>query len=55
MAKKKIEKPDVETVQKEIRKLALEIYQKRMADKTPGDNLADWLEAEKQVLKKHGF
>lgn len=33
----------------EIRAIAEEIYQKRLATGTPGDDLSDWLEAEKSV------
>ena len=41
------------SVREEIRRLAEEIYKKR-ADR-PGDQLADWLEAEKQIKKKYGI
>jgi uncharacterized protein YhaN len=40
-------------IQEEIRKLAEDIYKKR--GNKPGDSLADWVEAEKQIKRKYGI
>lgn len=62
MAKKKkeskeAEKPTitVEQLNEEIRKKANEIYLKRIKEKKQGDELSDWLEAEKIVKAKYGI
>jgi hypothetical protein len=39
--------------QEEIRKLAGENYKTRMASKKAGDAFSDWLQAEKEINKKH--
>jgi len=45
-------KPSLETLQEEIRKTAAEVYQGRMAAHRSGDELSDWLQAEKEVKKR---
>ncbi len=39
----------------EIRKKANEIYLKRVKENKPGDELSDWLEAEKIIKEKYGL
>lgn len=62
MAKKKKESKEdekptitVEQLNEEIRKKANEIYLKRIKEKKQGDELSDWLEAEKIVKAKYGI
>jgi hypothetical protein len=45
----------IEAFQEEIRKLAGEYYRQRTAAKKPGDAFSDWLQAEKEVKKRHGL
>lgn len=52
-AKKPPQKLSLEAFQEEIRLLAEENYKKRAASNNPGDALSDWLQAEKEVKKKH--
>jgi hypothetical protein len=40
-------------LQEEIRKLAGENYKTRIASKKSGDAFSDWLQAEKEVKKRH--
>jgi hypothetical protein len=54
-AKKPQQKLSLEAFQEETRKSAEEIYKKRAATNKPGDALSDWLQAEKEVKKKHGL
>jgi hypothetical protein len=51
--KKPSQIPSLETFWGEISKLAEEIYKKRIATNKPGDQLSDWLQAEKEIKKKH--
>ena len=53
--KKSQQKPSLEAFQEEVRKSAEEIYKKRTADNNPGDELSDWLQAEKEIKKKYGI
>jgi len=53
--KKQQQKPSLEAYQGEIKKLAEETYKKRAASNKPGDELSDWLQAEKEVKKKYGL
>jgi len=53
MAQEPKKKPSLEAFQGEIRKLAGEIYKKRIAANKPGDALSDWLQAEKDIKKKY--
>ncbi len=46
-------KPSLETLQEEIRKTAGEVFLKRTSANKPGDELSDWLQAEKEVKKKY--
>ncbi len=52
-AKVKKEKPSLETFQDEIRHRAEELYKNRGGE--PGDELSDWLAAEKEIKKKYGI
>ena len=51
--KKPHQKPNLETFWNEIKDLAEEIYKKRIASQKPGDELSDWLQAEKEIKKKY--
>ncbi len=59
MARKKKESGEktitVEQLNEEIRKKANEIYLKRVKENKLGDELSDWLEAEKIVKEKYGI
>jgi len=46
-------KPELEKFLEEIRKRAYEIYQERIKTKAPGDQLSDWLKAEKEIKAKY--
>jgi hypothetical protein len=54
---KEVKKPQqnasLEAFMEEIHKLAEENYKKRIASDKPGDAMSDWLQAEKEVKKKH--
>jgi len=56
MAMKKTEKPKAagpsDGRDEEIRAMAKKIYQERLAEGRAGDELSDWLEAEKRVKAK---
>ncbi len=49
------QKPTLEALQGEIRNLAAEIHKTRIMSNRQGDELSDWLEAEKEVKKKYGL
>jgi hypothetical protein len=49
------QKPTLEALQGEIRILAAEIHKTRIMSNRPGDELSDWLEAEKEVKEKYGL
>ena len=51
--KKSEQKPTLEMFMDEIHKLAENNYKKRIASNKPGDALSDWLQAEKDIKKKH--
>jgi hypothetical protein len=53
--KKPQQKPSLEAFQEEIRKRAEEIFKDRTTANKPGHALTDWLQAEKEVQKKHGL
>lgn len=53
--KKAQKKPSLETLQEEICIHALEIYKKRKAGHRAGDELSDWLQAEKEIKEKYGI
>jgi hypothetical protein len=53
--KKPESKPTLGEYWGEISEKAEEIYRKRTEARLPGDQLSDWLEAEKQVKKSHGL
>ncbi|HDQ26376.1 MAG TPA: DUF2934 domain-containing protein [bacterium] len=53
--RKKKETPNLADYQAEISERAKEIYAERTAKNEPGDAMSDWLEAEKQISKKHKF
>jgi hypothetical protein len=53
--KKPQQKPALETFQEEIRKKAEEIFNQRTSSNKPGDELSDWLQAEKEIKKKYGI
>jgi hypothetical protein len=55
MAKEQKNKPSLEAYKEEIRKRAGEIYAKRAAEKKPGDELSDWLQAEKEIKRKYSL
>jgi hypothetical protein len=42
-----------EAIREEIRMTAQSIYSERQAKNLPGDELSDWLAAEKKVKAKH--
>lgn len=44
-----------EQLTEEIRNVAHEIYLKRMKENKEGNDLSDWLEAEKIVKRKYGI
>jgi hypothetical protein len=46
-------KPELEKFLDEVKKRAYEIYQERAKAKTPGDQLSDWLKAEKEIKAKY--
>ncbi len=49
------QKPSLEAYKEETRKWAEEIYKQRVAANKPGDALADWVQAEKDIKKKYGI
>ncbi|MCE5300698.1 MAG: DUF2934 domain-containing protein [Spirochaetia bacterium] len=53
--KKTQKKPDAKTVVEETRKLAEEIYKKRVADNKPGNAESDWVQAENEIKAKYGL
>lgn len=53
--KKAAQKPSLEMYKDEIRKIAEGVYKKRVASNRPGDELSDWLQAEKEVKKKYSL
>jgi hypothetical protein len=53
--KKTQQKISHEACQEEIRALAQENFRKRTSSNKPGDELSDWLQAEKEVKKKYGI
>ncbi len=55
MAKEAKKKPSLEAYKEEIRKRAEEIYGKRAAENKPGDELSDWLQAEKEIKRKYSL
>ena len=46
-------KPELDKFLDEIKKRAYEIYQERVKTKAPGDQLSDWLKAEKEIKEKY--
>lgn len=46
-------KPNLGMFMGEITKRAEEIYKKRVASNKPGDQLSDWLQAEKEIKSKY--
>ncbi len=46
-------KPELNKFLDEIKKRAFEIYQERQKTKAPGDSLADWIKAEKEIKTKY--
>ncbi|MGO8693585.1 MAG: hypothetical protein ACLQMF_07910 [Rectinemataceae bacterium] len=46
--------PRAEQLDEEIRAAAQKLYEERCARTGKGDQLSDWLEAEKAVRRKHG-
>jgi hypothetical protein len=51
--KKPLPNAKLEAFWNEISKLAAENYKKRLASNQPGDQLSDWLQAEKEIKKKY--
>jgi hypothetical protein len=47
--------PDPETLFQEIRDVAFQIYEARIANDIPGDEVSDWMDAEAQVRAKYGM
>ncbi len=45
--------PSPDTVREEIKMMAQSIFSERQAKNLPGDELSDWLAAEKKVKSKH--
>jgi hypothetical protein len=45
--------PSADEIREEIRQRAEEIYRKRGG--SPGDELSDWIIAEKEIRKKYGL
>jgi hypothetical protein len=54
-AAKKIAKPDLKDFLKEVEKEAYEIYQERVKSGAPGDDIADWFQAEKKIKEKYNL
>lgn len=48
-------KVSLEQLQSETEKRAKEIFHARSKDDIPGDDLSDWLQAEKEVKEKFGI
>ncbi|MCX7821304.1 MAG: DUF2934 domain-containing protein [Brevinematales bacterium] len=53
--KKQVEMPNLENFLAEIQKRAYDIYVERTSKNLPGDELADWLKAEKEIKDKYGI
>ncbi len=47
--------PSPEELYLEIRETAYQIYEARMANNVPGDEVTDWMDAEAQVRAKYGL
>ncbi len=47
--------PNPEELFEEIRAVAYQIYEARMASGTAGDEITDWFDAEAQVRAKYGL
>ncbi len=47
--------PNPEELFEEIREVAFQIYEARMARGAAGDEVSDWLDAEAQVRAKYGI
>jgi hypothetical protein len=47
--------PDPETLFQEIRDVAYQIYEARIANGIAGDEVTDWMDAEAQVRAKYGM
>ena len=54
-AKKQQQKPSLDAYKDEIRKRAEEVFKDRSDRNKPGDELSDWLQAEKDIKKKYGL
>ncbi len=53
--KKENNLPKLEDFLGEIQKKAYDIYVERMAKNLPGDELSDWLKAEKEIKEKYNI
>lgn len=53
--KKLKEMPNLENFLSEIQKMAYDIYIERTGKNLPGDELSDWLKAEKEIKEKYGI
>jgi hypothetical protein len=51
--KEPVQKPELRTFLGEIEKKAYEIYTERQRTGKPGDNMSDWLNAEKEIKGKY--
>lgn len=52
--KKSSKKIDINKFFDEIEKRAYEIFEERMKNKVPGDDMSDWIQAENEVREKYG-
>ncbi|MEJ5283779.1 MAG: DUF2934 domain-containing protein [Brevinematia bacterium] len=53
--KKSVEMPNLENFLAEIQKRAYDLYVERTSKNLPGDELSDWLKAEKEIKDKYGI
>lgn len=49
----KTDKPNLKSFLGDIEKRAYEVYLERMKSGTPGDEMSDWLKAEKDIKTKY--
>ena len=50
---KKTLKPDLKEFLEEVEKKAYDLYQERIKSGAPGDDIADWFQAEKEIKEKY--
>ncbi len=52
-ASKKTANPSLKEFLDEVEKKAYDLYQERVKSGTPGDDIADWFQAEKEIKEKY--